>query len=156
MTKLTTKKTLIVASIVLIAGILASQAFAHMGGGYGMMNGNHMGNGQMGNGMMGGGHMMDGLSAEDQEKMQEQMNTFFSATREVREQRYQKQLELNQEYAKTEKDQAKIDTLQKELFDLSAQFEKERFNHMTTMQKLFAGKTTGNFRGMGGGYNNCF
>ncbi len=157
MTKLTTKKTLIVASIVLIAGILASQAFAHMGGGYGMMNGNHMGNGyMMSNGMMGNGMMMNGLSAEDQEKMQEQMNTFFSATREVREQRDQKQLELNQEYAKTEKDQAKIDTLQKELFDLSAQFEKERFTHMTSMQKLFAGKTTGNFRGMGGGYNNCF
>ncbi len=154
MTKLTTKKTLIVASIVLIAGILASQAFGHMGGGYNNMgNGYHMGGGY---GMMNGGHMMNGLSTEDQEKMQEQMNTFFSATKEVRELRSQKQLELNQEYAKTEKDQAKIDTLQKELFDLSAQFEKERFTHMTSMQKLFAGNTTGNFQGMAGGYNNCF
>ena len=72
MTKLTTKNTLIVVSIVLIAGILASQAFGYMGGGfnmgngyhrgggYGMMNGNHMGNGYhrgCGYGMMNGNHM---------------------------------------------------------------------------------------------------
>ena len=71
MTKLTTKKTLIVASIVLIAGILTSQAFGHMGGGfnmgngyhrgggYSMMNSNHMGNGYHrggGYGMMNGNH----------------------------------------------------------------------------------------------------
>jgi hypothetical protein len=63
---------------------------------------------------------------------------------------------LNKEYAKSEKDQAKIGSLRKELFDLSSQFEKKRFNHMTTMQKLFSDKNAGNFVSMGGGYNNCF
>ena len=162
MKKLITKKTIFVASFILIAGIIASQAFAymgggyHMGGGYGMMNSYQKGYGnQMGYGMMGNGYMMEGLSAEDQQKMLDQMNNFFSSTKEVREQSYQKQLELNKEYAKSEKDQAKIETLQKELFDLSTQFEKERFNHMTTMQKLFSDKNIGSFRGMGGGYNGC-
>ncbi len=156
MKKFITKKTIFVASFILIAGIIASQAFAymgggyHMGGGYGMMNSY-----QMGYGMMGNGYMMEGLSAEDQQKMLDQMNNFFSSTKEVREQSYQKQLELNKEYAKSEKDQAKIETLQKELFDLSSQFEKERFNHMNTMQKLFPDKNFGNFRSMGGGYNGC-
>lgn len=150
MKKFTTKKTILIASIILIAGIIASQAVAymgggyHMGGGYGMMNGNHMG--------YGNGYMMESLSAEDQQKMLDQMNTFFSSTREIREQRYQKQLELNKEYLKSEKDQEKIATLQKELFDLSSRFEKERFNHMTTLQKLFSDKNNGNFIGMGGGY----
>jgi Spy/CpxP family protein refolding chaperone len=156
------RKTALLASIVLITGIITSQALAHMGGVYNMMGGNqrgygnHMGNGMMGSGMMGNDYMMENFSAEDQQTMLEQMNTFFSSTREVREQSYQKQLELNKEYAKSEKDQAKIDSLRKELFDLSSQFEKERFNHMTTMQKLFSDKNTGNFVGMGGRYNNCF
>ena len=129
----------------------------HMGGGYNMMNGSRMGyTNQMNSGMMGNGYMMENLSAEDQQKMLEQMNRFFSATREVREQSYQKQLELNTEYAKSEKDQIKIDRLQKELFDLSSQFEKERFTHMTAMQKLFPDKNRGSFMGMGGGYGSCF
>jgi len=139
MRKLTIKKTALFASIILIAGVITSQTFAHMGGGYNMMGGNQMGYGNhMSNGMMGSGYMMENLSAENQQKMLEQMNTFFASTREVREQSYQKQLELNKEYAKSEKDQTKIDSLRKELFDLSSQFEKERFNHMTTMQKLFS------------------
>ncbi len=36
MKKMNTKKTVIFAAIVLIAGIIATQAFAHMGSGYNM------------------------------------------------------------------------------------------------------------------------
>ena len=163
MKKSTTKKTILFGSIILITGIIASQAFAYMGGGYnmgnqyGMMGGSQMGYGNhMGSGMNGNNHMMQNLSAEDQKKMQDQMNTFFSSTRQIREQTYQKQLDLKQEYLKSDKDQGKIEALQKELFDLSARFEKERFSHMQTMQKLFSDKGNGNFMAMGGGYGDCF
>lgn len=162
MKKITTRKTILALSILLIAGIITSQAFAYMGGGYhmesgyGMMNGNQMGYGsQAGYGMMGSGYMMENLSAENQQKMLDQMNTFFASTKEIREQSFQKQIELNKEYAKPEKDQAKIETLQKELFNLSAQFEKQRFDNRIAMQKLFPDNTTGAFTGMGGGYGGC-
>lgn len=161
MRKFTTKKTIVTAAILLIAGFFTTQAFAYMGGGYhmgsgyGMMNDNQMGYGMAGN--RGNGYMMENLSAEDQQKMLDQMNTFFTSTKDIREQSYQKQLELNTEYLKTDKDQAKIETLQKELFDLSAQFEKERFNNMISMQKQFSGKNIGSFNGRGNRYGNgCF
>jgi Spy/CpxP family protein refolding chaperone len=173
MKKLTTKKTIGVTAILFIAGIIATQAFAYMGGGYhmgsgyGMMNGNQvgygnqmgygmMGNGYMGNGYMGNGYMMENLSAENQQKMLDQMNSFFASTKEIREQRYQKQLELNKEYANPEKDQAKIETLQKELFDLSTQFEKQRFDNRIAMQKLFPDNNMSSFTGANRGYGGCF
>lgn len=168
MKKITTRKTVLAALILLIAGIITTQGFAYMGGGYhmgsgyGMMNGNQgrygnqMGYGMMGNGYMGNGYMMENLSAENQQKMLNQMNSFFASTKEIREQSYQKQLELNKEYVNPEKDQAKIDTLQKELFDLSTQFEKQRFDNMIAMQKLFPDNNTYSFTGARGGYGGCF
>ena len=161
MKKFTKTKTIIVASILLVAGIITSHATAYMGGanhmgnGSNMMNGNHMGYGS-GYGMMDNGYMMENLSAEDQAKMLDQMNSFFSSIRDIREQQYQKQLELNAEYAKPEKDQVKIEALQKQVFDLSSQFEKQRFDHMVTMNRFFADKNTGSATGMGNGYNSCF
>ncbi|MCF6249483.1 MAG: periplasmic heavy metal sensor [Desulfobacula sp.] len=161
MKKSTLKKILVLGTFFLVTGF-AAYAFAYgggysMGGGYGMMNGGyHMGYGgyMMGSGMYGNGQMWQNVSTEDQKKMQTQMDEFFSSTRELRDQYYEKRIELNREYSKSEKDQNKIDSLQKELFDLSANFEKQRFDHMTGMQKLFAGNTNG-FSGMGG-YGGCF
>ncbi len=151
MIKFTVKKLVVFVTILSITGF-SVYAFAHgggspMGGGYGMMNGYHMN---------GGGHMWNSLSVEDQKKMQDQMNDFFSSTQGFRDQYYQKKAELHQEYSKTEKDQTKIDSLEKELFDLSSKFEKKRFDHMSGMRKLFADNPS-NFRyGMGGGYGGCF
>lgn len=152
MTKFSIKKIIVLGTIFLITGF-AAYAFAqgggyHMGGNYGqgMMNGYHMGN---------GGHMWNNLPAEDQQKMQDQMNEFFSSTKNLREQYSQKRLDLNQEYSKTEKEQAKIDSLEKELFDLSSKLEKQRFEHMTGIQKLFADKTPGFNMGRGS-YSGCF
>lgn len=159
------KKIIILGTVLLLTGF-AVLAFAHGGGyhmrggsGYGMMNGGHMGDGY-GYGMMngyhmGGGHMWNDLSVEDQQKMQDQMNKFFSSTRELRNQYDRKRVELNQEYAKPEADQARIDTLEKELFDLSSKIEKERFEHMSGMRKLFADKAPGYHMGRGG-VGGCF
>lgn len=148
MTKISTKKTIIFGIVALITGF-AVYAFAY-GPGYGMMNGYSMG---------GGGHMWNNLSVEDQQKMQDQMNNFFSQTQELRNQHYQKRVELNQEYSKPEKDQATINTLEKELFDLSTQIEKKRFDHMNKVQELFTANGLRNAPGtyMGrGGYGGCF
>lgn len=166
------KTILILGAILLVTGI----AFAHgrgyhMGGGYG--GGYHMMNGG-GYGMMngyGGNHMMDGydgypmmngyhhgwntLSAEDQKKMQDEMNTFFEDTKDLRAEYSQKRAELAREYAAPEKNQAAIDSLEKELFDISAKLNKARFDHMTTMRKQFGGDTYGMGYGMGYG-RGCF
>lgn len=163
MTKFSIKKLIVLGTILLVSGF-AVYAFAHGGDGYRMGgNGYHMGGGGYGPGMMngyqmgGGGHMWNDLSVEDQQKMQDQMNAFFSSTKELRGQYYQKRVELNQEYSKSEKNTAKIETLEKELFDLSSQIEKERFDHMNKVQKLFADKAPGNNYGMrGNGYGGCF
>lgn len=158
MTKISAKKTIIFGIVALITGF-AVYAFAH-GPGYGMMNGYHMGGGY-GNGMMngysmgGGGHMWNNLSVEDQQKMQDQMNNFFSQTQELRNEYDQKRVELNQEYSKPEKDQATINTLEKELFDLSSQIEKKRFDHMSKVQELFTANSSGAYMGRGG-YGGCF
>lgn len=151
MNKFTAKNTILPAAILLIIGIIATQAFAHMGGNFGggwfgMMGRSHMGN----------GYMMSNFSVEDQQKMQDRMNTFFSETADIREQIYRKQLELEQEYAATEMDQAKIEEIQKQLFDLNTRFEKERFNHMTAMQQLFPDQGRSGFYGRGNRYGNCF
>ena len=152
MNKISLKRLVVLGMILLLTGF-AAYAFAHGGGnymgrgGYGMMNGYHMGN---------GGHMWNNFSAEDQGKMQNQMNEFFSSTKGLREQYDKKQLELNQEYSNPEKDQAKIDTLQSELFDLNSKIEKERFEHMRGMQKLFADKAPGYNMGWGGRNGGCF
>lgn len=173
MKQISLKKTIILGTIIAVTGF-AAFAFAHgnrydtgrgyhMGGGYGMNGNSHMGGGSrmMGHasydGQMmgyGGRHMWDDLSVEERREMQEQMDIFYNATRQTRQQYYDKRLELNREYAKTQQDDTKIQTLRKELFDLSSQLEKERFEHMTKMEKLFAGKAGGFSRG--GGYGGCF
>lgn len=157
MKKFNTKKTAVVAAILFIAGIIATQAFGfmgsgnQMGGNYGMMNKNHMGYGMMGN-----GPMMGTLSVEDQQKMMDRMNAFFDSTKDIREQIYQKQVELDTEAAKPEQDQERIGMLQKELFELSSQFEKQRFDHMLAMRELFPDEDNESFRGMGGRNGYCF
>lgn len=159
MTKISIKKLIFFGIILMVTGF-AAFAFAHGGGyhmgsgyGHGMMNGygyHHMG---------GGGHMWNNLSAEDQQKMQDRMNAFFSSTRELRNQYDQKRVELKTEYSKSEKDQAKIDALENELFDLSSKIEKKRFEHSRNMRDFFADGSIGFNQGMGMGgygYGSCF
>ncbi len=159
-------KKLVIFGITLLLAGFVGYTFAHgwgyhMGGGYGygMMDGYHRGGYSMMDGYHMGGHMWNDLSVEDQQIMHDQMNKFFSETQELRSEYYQKRVELNKEYSKPDKDQAKIDTLEKELFDLSSKIEKNRFDHTREMQKLFGDKIPGfNYgMGMGGhGYGGCF
>lgn len=144
------KSVIIFGTIILFTGFTA-YAFAHgrgerMGDGYGMMNGYHMN---------GGGHMWNNLSMEDQQLMQDQMNKFFTSTKDLRIQYDEKRVELDQEYSKPEKDQARIANLEKELFELSAKLEKARFDHMSEMRRLFADKGYGGYMMGAGGFGGC-
>ena len=141
-------------AILLITGF----AFAHSRG-YHMMDGYE-----------GGYHMMDGyggnhhmygwnnLSAEDQKKMQEEMDNFYAATKDLRAEYTQKQMDLEQEYAKPDRDQAAIDRLEKKLFDISSKLDRKRFEHMTTMRHEFGGMMgEGYGHGYGRGYGHgCY
>ncbi len=142
----TLKTTLILAAIILVT--FSVYAFAR-GGRTHMGSWNNMGYG------MYDGNMWNGLSTDDQTKMQESMNTFFSDTKDIREAKYNKQLELDEEYSKSEFDKEKIKGLQSEIFDLSSQFEKKRFEHRTTMQGLFGNENNRytSYRGDRGCFN---
>jgi zinc resistance-associated protein len=159
MTNFSLKRVILFGTIFLITGFTA-YAFAH-GGGYHMGGG--YGYGMMGDGyhMMGGyGHMWNALSPEDQQLMHDQMDKFFASTQDLRKQYYEKRVELNQEYANPEKDQARISALEKDLFDISSKIEKARFENMNEMHKRFAGRIPdGYMMGTGrgyGGYGGCY
>ena len=154
-------KTVLVFGTILIFTGFTAYAFAHGGGygyGRGMMNGYYMNGPGMMDGyyMNGPGHMWNNMSQEDQQLMQDEMNKFFTATKDLRIQYDEKRIELEQEYAKPEKDQAKISTLEKDLFNLSTKLEKARFDHMSEMRKLFADKGyDGGYMMGAGGFGGC-
>ncbi|MFO8048937.1 MAG: periplasmic heavy metal sensor [Desulfosudaceae bacterium] len=157
-----TKKTILTALIILITGFFAVQAWAHMGGGYhrgwggdrpGAGYGGHMGYGQYHN-----GPAWTNLSDEDREKFQQERERFFTATQKLRNQYQEKRLALSNEYAKAETDPAEITRLEKELFDISAELEKARFEHRSKVREQFGANSPGfNRGGYGrGGYGGCF
>jgi zinc resistance-associated protein len=157
MTNFSLKRVILFGTIFLITGFTA-YAFAH-GGGYQMGGGYHM--------MGGYGHMWNALSTEDQQLMHDQMDKFFASTQDLRKQYYEKRVELNQEYANPEKDQARISALEKDqarisalekdLFDISSKIEKAQFENMNEMHKRFAGRIPdGYMMGTGHGYGGCY
>ena len=130
-------KTLIVLTLVAIMGIGAT-AFAGKdkgnaryaqsgqygcdGSGYGRGYGNH---GFMGN-----------LSEEEIAKLNEERNAFSKATQDLRQNIYQKRLELNSELAKKNPDPKKAGALQKELSGLKGQLDQKRTQHRIRMNKI--------------------
>ena len=127
----------------------------HMGSGYGMQRG--WGQGPRGYG--GQGYQGD-LSDEEIAKLDEERQAFFEATSDLREKRYQKELELRSELAKAEPDAAKASGLQKEISELQAQLDQKRIDHMVEMRKVAPNAGRGYMRGgpmmgygpRGGGY----
>ena len=161
------KKTLVISSIVLIAG--AAVAFAH-GGGYGRHFGGYGGHmmGYGGGRMMddGPGHMMGwgggphmrgygmgggygaGLSEEDTARIDAARERFFEQTASLRGQMDEKRLALSNEMVKDEPDSAKAAELQNELSKLESEFDQKALAHRLEMRKLLPEKA----RGQGFGY----
>ena len=147
-------KTVIVVAIVGVVGFAAT-SFAGWGrGGGGYCQGQGSGWGQRGSGPAG---YQSNLSDEDRAKLNKERQTFFEDTRQLRENRYQKQLELQSELAKKDPDAKKAAGLQGEISDLSGQLSQKRVDHRIKMQKenpdFFAGRGyhMGQGYGMGGG-----
>ena len=147
-------KAIIVVAIVGVVGFAATSFAGRGRGGGGDCWGQGSGWAQRGSGPAG---YQGNLSDEDLGKLNKQRQAFFEDTRELRENLYQKQLELRSELAKKDPDAKKAAGLQGEISDLSGQLDQKRVDHRITMQKenpdFFAGRGYHMGRGysMGGG-----
>jgi hypothetical protein len=122
-------------------------------GGHGMM-GTGGGRGMMGSGSRQGN--MGNMSAEDMQKMQRENDAFLRDTEGLRQDLYNKDLELRNELSKQNRDDRKVANLQKEISQLETQFYRKRDEHMVKMQKINpnAGRgymRSGGMMGSGGG-----
>jgi hypothetical protein len=147
-----TGKIFMVLAIVAVLGI-AVTSFAGWGGGH-RGYGYHMGPGYgMHRGWAGGpsgyggqGYQSD-LSEEDIARLDKERRAFFEATSELREELYQKELELRSELAKPEPDAKKSAGLQKEISNLEGQLDQKHLDQQIKMRKDFP-----RFGYMGQGY----
>ncbi|MFP4445465.1 MAG: periplasmic heavy metal sensor [Desulfosudaceae bacterium] len=139
-------KTILTVMVVLITGVFAVQAFAHMGGhhrgGGGFGHHGAYGN-QPGCGPYGSGPAWNKLAGEEREQFLQEREKFFAATQELRNQYQAKRLALSNEYAREKTDPARIRALEKELFEISAKLDKARFEHRLTMQEKFGDNAAG-------------
>ena len=104
----------------------------HMGPGYGM----HRGWGQGPGGYGYQGYQSD-LSDEDTAKLDQERQAFFEATSDLRENLYQKELELRSELAKPEPDAKRAAGIQKEISNLESELDQKRLDHRIKMRKDF-------------------
>jgi len=118
------------------------------GGGYGR---------EMGPGFGGFGYGSD-LNAEDLKKLVEKRAAFFEATKNLRNDIFEKRLELRSELAKQDPDAQQAAKLQKEISELETRFDQKRIGHRLEMKKInpnvgrgFGGRGRG-FGGRGQGF----
>ena len=104
----------------------------HMGPGYGM----HRSWGQGPRGYDDQGYQSD-MSDEDMANLDKERQAFFEATSDLRENLYQKELELRSELAKPEPDAQKAAGIQKEISNLESQLDQKRLDHRIKMRKDF-------------------
>ena len=154
-------------SVVALVGILGFAGYAVADGGWG--NGNQRGYMAMnapddcprwggGQGKGPGGGKQAGLSQEDAKAFEAQREAFFNATKTLRGDLYQKQLELRSEMAKAEPDAKAAGDLQTEISKLRGDFDQKRLAHRLEMRKMFpdAGRGIGSGRGYRNGHGRGF
>ena len=92
--------------------------------------------------------MRGDLSDEEIQKMDQQRIAFHKANKDLRQNVYQKQLELESEFAKKTPDAKKAVNIQKEISDLQARIDQNRVEHIIEMKKINPDVGRG-FRGNG-------
>jgi len=147
-----TRKLIVVLTVFAVVGF-GVYAFADGGMGYGQHRGggDHQGPGWRhgGSGCPGyGGHMRGDLSDEEIQKMDQQRKTFHKANKDLKQNIYQKRLELESEFAKKTPDAKKAAGIQKEISELQARMDQNRVNHIIEMKKIDPDVGRG-FRGNG-------
>jgi Spy/CpxP family protein refolding chaperone len=145
-------KQLTIAALVLaLVGLVgfSMSAYAGWGGGPGGCNGPGSANCPRGGSGPGGANLTD----EEIAIVQKERNAFFESTRDLRERRYQKSLELRAEMAKQNPDAGKAAGLQKEASALESDLGAKRIEQQLKMKKEYPqiyGKAFGRGHGMDG------
>ena len=125
--------------ILTIAAILGfgAYAFAHMGMGYGPSDwGSHMaGWYHKGYNQPGYGYIPN-LTDAQINKMEKERANFFEATKALRDDIYAKELEIRSELAKSNIDNAKAASLQKEISKLRTRLDQKHIDHIINMRKI--------------------
>jgi hypothetical protein len=136
MKKKYTNKFVFISTVIVIFGF-SSVGFAQWGMGQHHYGGMHHGPGwhHYEFGRPNYGYSGD-LSDEEIMKIKEERLSFFEATKDIRQDLYQKRLELRSELAKKDPDAARAANLQKDISDLKAQFDQMRLDHMLKMKKI--------------------
>ncbi|UCD82254.1 MAG: periplasmic heavy metal sensor [Desulfobacterales bacterium] len=133
------KKPIILLPLLAVIFILGSEplAFAHRDKGYGYPGMMHYGQGPHHRGYGGPGYGMFGDLTEDQiRKLDEERAAFWEATKDLRQQIYQKRLELASELAKQNPDAVAAATIQQQISDLMAQLAQKHLEHFLRVQKI--------------------
>jgi hypothetical protein len=166
MTEKFANKIVFLSAVIAILGYSA-HGFAQMGTGQhhygGMHHGpawHHQGYGSRGYDSWGN------LSADETKQIEEERKAFFEATKEIRQQLYQKHLEIRSELAKKNPDAEMAAELQKEISALKAQMGQKRLDHILKLKKInpdvgrgLMGRGRMGYGMMGpkgyGGFSNC-
>jgi len=131
-----TNITIISMAAILLLG-LGTPVFAHRDKGCGYQGAMQYGQERHHRGYGGPGKGMFGDLSEDQiRKLDEEHLAFRQATQAVRQQIYQKKLELASEVAKQQPDVAAAAALQQEVSDLLAQLAQRHLEHFLRIQKI--------------------
>ena len=135
--------------ILAIAAVVALSVTAYAGWGMmGYVPGGGQCQGIRGGGYVpGSGNMMGNISDDEAKKINDERDTFFKSTEDLRQDIYAKEMELNSELAKKNIDTEKASKLQKEISELESKFDQKRLDHMIKMKKLNPNLA----RGFGGG-----
>jgi len=132
MNKITKHTTLLLLPAAIFIFASASLAFAQRDPGYGYSPGMHYGQGRHHRGT---GGFAD-LSEDQVRKLDAEHTAFRQATKELRQQIYQKRLELASELAKQNPDAATAAARQREISDFLAQLAQRRLEHFMRVQKI--------------------
>jgi len=130
-------KSIMVLSIIAILAF-GAYAFADWGMGYGNHGRGHYDQGMHQRGWEGSGygHMMGDLSEEQIKKLDKERNAFYKATEDLRQEIYQKELELRSELSKANPDAEKAASLQKNISKLEARLNQKQIDHMIAVKKI--------------------
>ena len=128
-------KVLLIAAFILI--VMTAGASADMGRGQGYRGMMHQGPGwhHGGYGAPGWG-AFGNLSEEDIKKLDEERQAFFEATKDLRREVYQKNLELASEMARQNPDPARAAAIQKEISDTKARLAQKHLDHLFRVRKI--------------------
>ena len=157
-----TRKIIAILAVAAFVGF-GSYAFADRGGGYGDRGYGHgygMDYGRHGSGM-GYGHRgyrddEGDLTRDEIRQLDEAHAAFYKDTEELRDNIYDKEVDLSRELAGENPDKQKAAKMQKEISELRSKLDQKRLNHQIETRKIAPNAERGWMRGYGSrGGENC-